>query len=348
MAPELSAVITTRPVQRFHGIRTRNPEMLEVLNRIKRFALTNAPVLIQGETGTGKELVARAIHAASDRRNRPLVVVDCGAIPESLIESELFGHERGSFTGADRHYGGRLQMADKATVFLDEINAVSLPLQAKLLRFLETGEFCRVGQQRPVPLDVRVISATNVPLENLVASGRMRSDFYYRLNVLRIHVPPLRLRRDDIPLLIEQFVEGDPMLQGCGLNRVSDFVMRNLCSQGWPGNVRELRNVLRESAVLGIDDGELRRLSKTDRGAPSPPGVADLNLPFRSWMLEREREYLRQLVDRCCSVAQQVAVSGLPARTLYRKIRRLRATLERHRVENGGGARATDGSAVNT
>jgi transcriptional regulator with PAS, ATPase and Fis domain len=311
------------------GIRTRTRSMLRVLELIQRFAPLDTPVLIQGETGTGKELVAHALHHLSPRAAKPFVTVDCAALPETLAESELFGHERGAFTGADRPYAGRIVAAAGGTVFLDEINAVSLTMQGKLLRFLEAGELFRVGQQRPVSVNVRLVSATNLPLEGLVREGRVRADFYYRLNILRIELPPLRERRDDVPLLVEQFLEEDPAAREHGVREVAPDVLAELSARDWPGNVRELRNALRRAIVLGAEDGVLRCLEADER-APvredpwaEPATAAGTTAGFRAWMREREREYFCELVRRYRTVSQQTAASGLPQRTLYRKIKGL-------------------------
>jgi transcriptional regulator with PAS, ATPase and Fis domain len=302
--------------------------MMAALDLVRRFAPLDAPVLIEGETGTGKELVARALHRLGGRADKPLVTIDCAALPETLAESELFGHERGSFTGADRPYPGRIESADGGTLFLDEINSLSHAVQAKLLRFLEDQEVTRIGKQRPLKVDVRLITASNVPLEDLVRAGRMRADFFYRLSVLRIQLPPLRERLDDIPLLVTHFLSRDPLARTRGVTRISDGALEQLHDHPWPGNVREFRNVLRRSIVFGAPDGVLRRCefagtkpdAVTGRArspiAASPPS-------FRAWMREREREYLSDLVKRHPRASDQAAVSGLPQRTLYRKIRGL-------------------------
>jgi transcriptional regulator with PAS, ATPase and Fis domain len=318
------------------GIRTCNPRMLHVLELIRRFAALDTPVLVEGETGTGKELVARALHALSTRARGPLVTVDCGALPESLMESELFGHERGAFTGADRSYTGRIQAASGGVLFLDEVNAISSSMQSKLLRFLEQGEVYRIGHQRPVAVDVRLISATNVPLEDLVRAGRMRSDFFYRLNVVAIHLPPLRDRPEDIPLLVQQFIEEDPLAERCGVRVVSDEAVEQLRLLSWPGNVRQLRNVLRQAVVLGAENGVIRRIDHPtvaeDVAGPVRPAVPSGRAfpAFRSWMRECEREYLTALVARHRSVTQQASASRLPQRTLYRKVKAL--GVDRHAV----------------
>jgi len=309
------------------GIVTQNPRMLRQIELIRRFAGLDAPVVITGETGTGKELVAQALHALSPRAGRPFVTVDCAALPETLVESELFGHERGAFTGADRAYGGRVELAAGGTLFLDEVNSLSLVVQGKLLRFLEQAEFCRVGRQRPIPVDVRLIGACNVPLEQLVADGRMRADFYYRLKVLQIDLPPLRERREDIPLLARHFLAQDPLARRAGLADVSEAVLAALQARAWPGNVRELRNALRRAAAFA--DGPLLESLEPDAGvgvaaaAPAPSADPEAQT-FRAWMAMREREYLLGLMRRYHSITQQAAASGLPQRTLYRKTKALR------------------------
>jgi transcriptional regulator with PAS, ATPase and Fis domain len=302
--------------------------MRMVLEVLERYASLDTAILLQGETGSGKEVVATALHALSRRNTKPLVVVDCGSLPEYLLESELFGHERGAFTGADRPYGGRIQAACGGTLFLDEVNSISLAMQAKLLRFLERKEICRVGRAQPIWVDVRVISASNVPLDQLVESGRMRADFYYRLNVLRIDLPPLRQRLEDIPLLVRRFMATDPVARDCGVTEVSTEVLAELQSRPWPGNVRELFNVLRRAIILGADGPVLTRLP-ADEGdpfffVPRPTGGDGyVHSRFRAWLREQEREYFSDLLRRYRTVRQQAAASGLPQRTLYRKVRRL-------------------------
>jgi two-component system C4-dicarboxylate transport response regulator DctD len=314
-------------VRELCGFRTRSPRMNRVLDLIQRFAALEAPVLIDGETGTGKERAAHALHALGPRSRRVLVAIDCGALPESIVETELFGHERGAFTGADRAYGGRVQSAAGGTLFLDEINSTPLPIQGKLLRFLQEGEFSRVGSQRPIPVDVRVVSASNIPLESLVASGRIRADFFYRLNVLRIDLPRLRDRREDIPLLVEQFVNEDALARQIGMTSVSDAVLSNLMSRPWPGNIRELLNFLRRAIVFGVEHGVLVRLPDDTvtpaaaTAAPPPPREL-LGQSLREWIRGREREYLASVLERYPTVTRQAEVAGLPQRTFYRKIRR--------------------------
>jgi transcriptional regulator with PAS, ATPase and Fis domain len=297
--------------------------MLRVIELIRRFAVLDTPVLVEGETGTGKELVARGLHRLSTRAGRPFIVADCASMPETLVESELFGHERGAFTGADRSYTGRVEAAAGGTLFLDEVNSLPLAAQAKLLRFLDSGEVTRIGRQTPVAVDVRIISAANVPLEELVAAGRMRADFFYRLNILKIEVPPLRDRLDDLPVLVDQFLTDDPVAQERSVAPLSDDLLARLRQLRWAGNVRELRNVLRRVVALGAEAGVL---AQTPIDGPwavaSDPRTDDFPVGacFRAWMREREREYLHHLVENHPSMARQVAVSGLPERTLYRKL----------------------------
>jgi len=306
------------------GIVTRSPIMARLLEDLWLFAPLTEPVLIQGETGTGKSLVARALHTLSARRDEPFVTIECGALPESLIESELFGHERGAFTGADRAYPGRVEAARGGTLFLDEVNSISLGTQGKLLRLLEEGEFCRVGQQRPISIDVRVVAASNAPMADLVAAGRMRADFYYRLNVLAITVPPLRERLEDVPALVRHFLERDSLPRRCGVTAVADTVIKELQVGTWPGNVRELFNVLRREVVLGGEGSVLEHISLPGPPVPPPAAInASAPVGFRVWMRDREREYLVDLMKRLSGTAQVAAVAGLPERTLYRKIKKL-------------------------
>jgi len=238
----------------FGNIIGRSAPMREVFDVVSRVAESDpATVLIQGESGTGKDLVARAIHYASPRAERPLVTVTCTAIPEHLLESELMGHEKGAFTDARAQKKGLLELADGGTVFLDEIGDLPLALQAKLLRFLEDKTFKRVGGTRDLTVDARIIAATNKDLAIAVREGQFRSDFYYRLNVIMLRLPPLRDRRDDVPMLVHHFVEKMNREFRKDVQGVADDAMRVLLQYEWPGNVRELRNVLERAIILGRD-----------------------------------------------------------------------------------------------
>jgi DNA-binding NtrC family response regulator len=226
------------------GLVGASPAMREVYRKIELYAPSDAAVIVTGETGTGKELVARALHARGLRRAGAFVAVNCSAIAAELLESELFGHEKGSFTGAMRTHRGRFERAHGGTIFLDEVGDMPLPAQAKLLRVLEEGMVERVGAERPVPVDVRVVGATNVPLERAVHDGRFRADLYHRLAVLRITLPPLRQRPEDIPRLVEHFLGQFRRKYGRNVERLTPEAMALLDAYLWPGNVRELRNVL--------------------------------------------------------------------------------------------------------
>ncbi len=243
----------------FGDIIGRSGPMREVFDAVHRVAETDVTVLLQGESGTGKELVARAIHASSKRRNKPFVAVNCAAIPETLLESELFGHEKGAFTGAIARRVGRFEQANGGTLFLDEIGEMSPATQVKILRVLQERRFERVGGTRSVEVDVRIISATNKDLEAEVREGRFRQDLYYRICVYPIHLPPLRDRREDIPVLVGHFLQrfNAKMPRRRQIRSVAHDALRALESYDWPGNVRELENVL-ERSMLNADDGVLR------------------------------------------------------------------------------------------
>ncbi|MCD6506143.1 sigma-54-dependent Fis family transcriptional regulator [Candidatus Poribacteria bacterium] len=234
---------------RFESMIGTNSKMREIFELINKVAPTNATVLIQGETGTGKELVARAIHNRSKRRDKPFISINCGAIPETLLESELFGHERGAFTGAYQQRIGKIELADGGTLFLDEIGEMSLKTQVDLLRVLDQRELFRIGGNRPVKVDVRFIAATNRDLREAVKEGKFREDLFHRLNVVPITLPPLRERVEDIPVMAVSFLEEFCREHGRQPMRISREAMEMLCSYSWPGNVRELRNLMERLAL---------------------------------------------------------------------------------------------------
>lgn len=244
---------TTRPdpTERIVG---SSPEMIDIFKTIGRVARTQATVLVTGETGTGKELMAEAIHNASDRRSGPLIKVNCAALPETLLESELFGHEKGSFTGALAQHKGRFEAAHKGTIFLDEVGEMSLATQKKLLRVLQEREFERVGGNVPVKVDVRVIAATNRNLRDEVLDGRFREDLFYRLNVIEVHMPPLRDRKEDIPALVNHFLDKHRYSGVAMPARISEEAVETLMEHDWPGNVRELENIMQRAVVLSRGD----------------------------------------------------------------------------------------------
>ena len=239
---------------RFSNIITSSPVMLEMLSVAARAAQSKAAVLIEGESGTGKELIAQAIHYAGKRGDRPLITVNCAAIPENLLESELFGHEKGAFTGAVAQKIGMVEKAHMGTLFLDEVGDIPLTVQVKLLRFLQFGEFQRVGGTEVKKVDVRLIAATNRNLRQLVAENKFREDFYYRLNVVNIHVPPLRKRKEDIPLLVDYFIKKFSTENDKPVRSLSKEAMDLLMKYDYPGNVRELENIIEQAVVLCRED----------------------------------------------------------------------------------------------
>jgi formate hydrogenlyase transcriptional activator len=234
----------------FDGIVGSSPALRTVLDEVRIVAPTGATVLIGGETGTGKELIAHAIHMHSERRQRPFVKVNCASIPAELLESELFGHEKGSFTGAVAQRIGRFEAADGGTLFLDEIGEMPLQLQTKLLRVLQEQEFERVGGSRTIQVDVRIVAATNRDLKGMVEENKFRADLYYRLAVFPMNVPPLRERREDIPLLTRYFVQKHAKRMGRSIESIPTHAMEALTNYDWPGNIRELQNVIERSVVL--------------------------------------------------------------------------------------------------
>jgi formate hydrogenlyase transcriptional activator len=254
-----------RRVRRFEQIIGNSPALRVVLEQAERVAATDATVLIQGETGTGKELIAHAIHNASPRSGHPLIKLNCAAIPFDLLESELFGHERGAFTGAIAQKIGRFELADKGTLFLDEVGDIPLALQPKLLRVLQEQEFERLGSCRTHRVDVRLVAATHRDLERMVRHDLFRSDLYYRLNVFPITLPPLRERRQDIRPLLEHYVEMFSCRMGKRIDNIPDEFVNAFESYSWPGNIRELQNVI-ERAVILSDDGLLPNLLRPTRG----------------------------------------------------------------------------------
>jgi two-component system response regulator GlrR len=283
----------------FEGLVGRTAAMRELFALCARVAPSDATVLLQGETGTGKELVARAIHERSLRKGKPFVVFDCGAVPPTLIESELFGHERGAFTGAVASRAGVFERADGGTLFLDELGELALDLQPKLLRALETGEITRVGGETPKQVDVRVLGATHRDLASMIAEGRFRADLYYRLAVIRLAIPALRERREDVPLLAAHFareVLGDA--PGGRIPQATlEAVFEGLRQHDWPGNVRELRNVVERAAILA--DPKLLRAGALDAVTELTRSVEksiSKRVTLRAARAEREREYLSDLL----------------------------------------------------
>jgi transcriptional regulator with GAF, ATPase, and Fis domain len=290
---------------KFGEIVGSSPPLRKALGQIELVARTDASVLILGESGVGKELVARAIHERSDRRNRPLIKVNCGAIPETLFESEMFGHIKGAFTGAVKDRAGRFELADGGTLFLDEVGEIPLALQAKLLRVLQEQQFERVGEERSRHINTRIVAATNRPLKEEVEAGRFRADLYYRLSVFPIEVPPLRDRREDIPLLAAHLVKVAAKKMNLPPPRIEREQIDLLRAYDWPGNVRELQNAV-ERAVILAQNGPLRfdlvlpatPTQSDGEGKPSPPPAGTSGVTTRAALKERERESIRAALQQ--------------------------------------------------
>jgi transcriptional regulator with GAF, ATPase, and Fis domain len=286
----------------------RSTQMREIFGLIERIAPTDATVLIEGETGTGKDMIARTLHQLSRRHQGPFIVVDCGAVAGTLIESELFGHEKGSFTGAIATRQGAFEMASGGTVFLDELGELSLDLQPKLLRVIEQRELRRVGGSRTLKVDLRILAATRKDLRNEVEKGKFREDLYFRLNVVPIVAPSLRERREDIPLLVDLFIRqlAGPASDGAGARALSEQTLAALMGHDWPGNVRELRNVIERALALGSEPGALVAplgdRPVTGGGRTAIPVEFAPGLPFRDekerWNEQFERRYLTWLLRR--------------------------------------------------
>jgi len=301
----------------------RNVEMARIYQLIAQIAPTSATVLVTGESGTGKELVARAIHAQSPRARRPFVAVNVAALPDALVESELFGHEKGAFTGALAQKPGRFELAHSGTLFLDEIGSLRLDLQTKLLRALQQREIERLGGGRTVRVDVRVVAATNVNLRQAVRERRFREDLYYRLNVVPIAVPPLRERRDDIPLLVDHFLAKYAREFNRDVRGVSAGALEVLARYDWPGNVREMENIIQRSVVLA--GGPVLQLQDLPLDLALPETGArlgeDTGLPLREAREQFERQYVLRVLERVgWNQSRAARVLGLHRNTLLSKL----------------------------
>ncbi|MGE0706547.1 MAG: sigma-54 interaction domain-containing protein [Planctomycetota bacterium] len=329
------------------GLIGESPAMRQVAELVARLARVESSVLLTGETGTGKTLVAEAIHRASARRERPFLALNCGAIPEALVESELFGHEAGAFTGAQRLHRGKVEQARGGTLFLDEVVELPAAAQAKLLGFLESRRFTRVGGEQELEADVRVISATNAAPEQALAAGRLREDLYYRLNVFTLELPPLRERGRDVLLLARSFADEVARRYAYPPPELGLRAESRLLAYPWPGNVRELRNVLEKAVVLSEGGALAEELFPDGAGAGSgsaagPPAPAAAGLDFaeaKARALETwEQGYLRELLARTGgNVARACRESGIDKRNLQRKVKRYGIDLEAIRRGEGSG-----------
>lgn len=297
----------------------QSPAIVKLLEFIDQVSATDSTVLICGETGTGKELVARAIHGGSRRREMPFIPINCGALPESLLEAELFGYEKGAFTGALASKKGLFEEADRGTIFLDEISATSPATQVKLLRVLQEQEIRRVGSNKTVKIDVKVIGATNQELPRLVREGKFREDLYYRLNVISIEVPPLRGRKEDLPLLVEHFLKEFSNKENGTLKRLSPEAMKAIYEYDWPGNVRELRNILERATVLSKTPIiEHHDLPQEIQIGPPPRRAATTG---RSGLKGMEKEYIERLLnDNAWNYSKTSRELGIARNTLLKKI----------------------------
>ena len=310
----------------FEGVIGSSPAMHSVVARLRQIAPTSASVLITGESGTGKELVAKALHINSPRKNKPFVPLNCAELGENVLESELFGHVRGAFTGADRDRIGRFQYANGGTLFLDEIGDMPMSIQVKLLRVLETGEIVRVGTNDPVKVNVRLISATNRDLADAIAEGKFRQDLFHRLKVVSVKLPPLRERRDDIPLLIDYFLKEFSTQHGKEIRTITPPVRKVLLAYSWPGNVRELRNVLESMVVMDADgaldaDDLTEDLQHTAVGGKAD-GLAGVDTLIGKSLEEIERHYILETLRLANSNREEAArLLGIGERTLYRKLK---------------------------
>jgi DNA-binding NtrC family response regulator len=299
-----------------YGIIGRSRAMEEVIRRAELVAATKSTVLITGETGTGKELVARAIHDRSAQRDMPLIKVNCAAIPETLLESELFGHVRGAFTGATTTKKGKFALAEGGTIFLDEIGTMSTALQSKLLRVLQEREFEPLGSERSERVDLRVIAATNRDLRQMVADAKFQEDLFYRLNVIPIEIPPLRERREDIPALVEHFLTKHSQRVGRRIDRLEDSVMSGLQQYDWPGNVRELENTIERAVVLSSGP-VINARAVSVLGAVTPQTTTLPSLKLRQNIEWVERETIRRALESAAGIKKDAAeLMGISQRAL--------------------------------
>ncbi len=326
----------------FHGILGKGPPIRRVFDLISKVSATSSTILITGESGTGKELVCRAIHQSSKRSKGPLIPVNCGAIPEELLESELFGHEKGAFTGATTAREGRFQMAHGGTIFLDEVSEMSPKLQVKLLRVLQENEFERVGGSKTIRVDVRIVAATNRDLEKAVASGDFREDLFYRLNVIPVHLPPLRERKEDVPLLVDSFLQRFREKNMTVLSSVHPDALAALCAYPWPGNVRELENLIERMGILAEAPELLledlpERFRRAGGSPDAPAGVGELDIPEEGIDLRAVMERIEnQLIERALAKSRGVKnraaqLLGLNRTTLVEKLKK--KTLEGARTD---------------
>jgi len=312
---------------KFENIIGTSSRMQQVYNLIAKVANTDSTILIQGESGTGKELVARALHFNSRRQHHPFVAINCSALPENLLESELFGHRKGAFTGAVQDKMGLFEEAHQGTIFLDEINSMAQPLQTKLLRVLQERQIRRVGDTKSVPINVRVLAATNEPLEEKLRNGGFREDLYYRLAVIPIDMPPLRERLEDIPLLAQHFVQKIAQQNSGEPPRIEPDALKCLGGYHWPGNVRELENAIEracalcEDGLIQVDDLPPQVVNRGDVSLPDPGGPLPVGQPLDQFTRELERRFIEETIRFNENSRERAArMLGISMATLYRKL----------------------------
>jgi DNA-binding NtrC family response regulator len=300
----------------------KSDAMQKIFDLITQVAPTDSTVLVTGESGTGKELIAQAIHGNSQRCYMPFVALSCGALPDSLLESELFGYERGAFTGAEHTKKGRFEMADKGTLFLDEIGDISLKTQVDLLRVLQQKEFRRLGGQEEIKVDVRILAATNRDLEKAISENKFREDLFYRLNVISIHVPPLRERKDDIPLLVKAFIRRCCLEMNKELVKITPSALKLLMDYNWPGNVRELENVIERALVIGRDKEIV-----TDDLPFTRKELGPQTTPISLKLMEK-MHIKRMLEETGWNISKTARVLEVDRQTLYNKIEKYKIEKE--------------------
>ncbi|MCP3678533.1 MAG: sigma-54-dependent Fis family transcriptional regulator, partial [Deltaproteobacteria bacterium] len=307
----------------------KSDSMVEIYEIISKVADTDSTILLQGESGTGKELIAKSIHHNSSRRDYPFVPVNCGAIPAELLESELFGHEKGAFTGAIATRLGRFERAHKGTLFLDEISEMPLPLQVKLLRVLQEREFERVGGNRTIEVDVRIISASNRDLEDALEKQSLREDLYYRLNVIPIVIPPLRHRKDDIPILLAHFLENKCRQRSRAVDGISDEAMETFLNYRWPGNIREMENIVERIVILKQDSGPIisrdipAKLKKIKDLDAFPLEIPEGGIKLAEFLYDLENMFIEKALGRTGGVKSKAAeLLGINRTTLIEKLKK--------------------------
>ncbi len=322
-------ILLKQKVSHQYELTGTSPVITELKEMIGIVAPTNAWILIMGENGTGKELVARSIHHLSRRSHKPIVEVNCAAIPEELIESELFGHEKGAFTGATEKKRGKFDLAHEGTIFLDEVADMSLKAQAKILRILQEKKFERVGGNKVIDMDVRVLAATNKDLEKEMESGRFRQDLYYRLHVIPLRVPPLRDRKEDIPFLAERFLSDFAAKEGQQLKTLTDDALEQLMSHNWPGNVRELKNII-ERLIILTPSNEIRADDIPELNVKTEQSAVTLESPtisdsFKDAKLVFERQFIiKKLEEYDGNISKTAEAIGLERSNLHKKLKSLK------------------------